>query len=407
MVRVVFCAAAALVVAVIASIALFLWTQHNTPVTLPALTGPYRVGRAAFDWVDESRAEELAPETRTKRELTVWIWYPASIDKSSTASEYLPGLWRVALARREGPLMRNFLVHDASLVKSRSFDNADVAPGHRTYPVILMKPGIGALALDYTTLAEDLASDGYIVVASDSPYSTFLVVLHNGRVIERRRAGNAGEDAPIGEQNRVANRVIRMWVADDRFVLDRLTDLNTSASFGRFKGRLNLQSVGVIGHSFGGATAAEFCRQDRRCTAGVDIDGIPFGQVVHKSLNRPFMFLMSEHATEHDIESQKIKKEIQSIYERLPQGRLLVTLRNSGHFSFSDRPLIFNRTLARMSGMAGSIDPTRGLSAAAACIRIFFDVYLKGASPSTLQELKAEYPELVFVNDSKPLAAQI
>ncbi len=141
--------------------------------------------------------------------------------------------------------------------------------------------------------------------------------------------------------------------------------------------------------------------------AGVDIDGIPFGQVVHKSLHRPFMFLMSDHSKENDSDAQGIKHEIQSIYERLPRGRLLVTLRDSGHFSFSDKPLIFNHTLARMSGMAGGIDAARGLTAAASCIRAFFDVHLKGASPATLQELQAQYPELSFASNSKPIASQI
>jgi predicted dienelactone hydrolase len=396
--------AAALILGLIAAIVLALWVEHNQPVILPALTGPYPVGRAAFDWVDESRPEELAPETRAKRELTLWMWYPASIDKSSRPSRYEPRAWRVALARRQASLM-NFLRHKAALVRTHSFNNLEVAPAQRTYPVILMKPGIGALALDYATLAEDLASDGYIVAASDSPYSTYLVVFQDGRVAERRPGGNPGENAPVSEKNRVANRVISTWVGDDRFLLDRLTQLNTSP--GVFRGRLNLHAVGVMGHSFGGATAAEFCYEDPRCKAGIDIDGIPFGQVVHTSLDRPFMFLMSDHSRERDIESQKIKQEIQSIYERLPRGRLLVILRDSGHFSFSDDPLIFNSVLVRMSGMAGRINPARGLNAAAACIRAFFDVHLKGESPSPLPELQAEYPELTFVNGSKPVAAQM
>lgn len=389
------------------AIILTLWLQHNSPVTLPALSGPYPVGRAAFDWVDESRTDQLAPTQGTKRELTVWIWYPASIDKSSVASEYLPRRWRVALERRQTSIMTNFIKRDLSLVHTHSFNDVDIAPEQRTYPIILMKPGIGALALDYTTLAEDLASNGYIVVSSDSPYSTLFVVFHDGRIAERRRVGNAGEDAPISEQNQVANRVIRTWVADDRFLLNRLIQLNSSASFGRFRGRLNLHAVGVMGHSFGGATAAEFCGQDSRCTAAVDIDGIPFGEVVHKKLDRPLMFLMSDHSRENDADSRKIKQEIQSVYERLPQGRLLVTLRDSGHFSFSDKPLIFNYTLARVSGLAGSIDAPRALTAAAACIRAFFDVHLKGAPVSTLQNLASQYPELMFAKPGAPIASQI
>lgn len=387
-------ATAALLVALLAGLVLWLWGDHHTAVTLPELSGPYPVGRAAFDWT-EPRADELAPKPREKRELTVWIWYPALIDKTSTASDYVPRPWRVALARRQGPIMTNFMKHDTSLVHSHSFDKAAVAPGQHTYPVVLMKPGIGALALDYTTIAEDLASHGYVVVSSDSPYSTFLVVFQDGRVALRRRAANAGEGAPVDEQSQVGKRIINTWVGDDQFLLDHLTELN-AASVGKFRGRLNLRSVGVIGHSFGGATAAEFCFRDARCKAGIDIDGIPFGKVVHQKLNRPFMFLMSDHSKERDAESDKIRREIRNIYERSSRGRQLVTLRGSGHFSFSDQPLIFNHALARMSGTAGTLEATRGLAAAAACIRTFLDVHLKGTSPSALQKLRAEFPELVF-----------
>src|SRR5581483_379646 len=144
----------------------------------------------------------------------------------------------------------------------------------------------GALALDYTTLAEDLASDGYVVAASDSPYSTVVVVYDDGRVAERRRAGNAGESAPLVEQARVANNILGTWVGDDRFVLDRLAQLNAS---GPFRGRLDLRAVGAIGHSFGGATAAEFCHEDARCRAAIDVDGIPFGPVVRERVDRPLM----------------------------------------------------------------------------------------------------------------------
>ena len=41
------------------------------------------------------------------------------------------------------------------------------------YPILLFKAGIGALSTDYTSLCEDLARHGYIVVASDAPYSTY------------------------------------------------------------------------------------------------------------------------------------------------------------------------------------------------------------------------------------------
>jgi len=39
--------------------------------------------------------------------------------------------------------------------------------------------------MNYSTLAEDLASHGYVVVAFDAPYRTGQVVFPDGRVIAR------------------------------------------------------------------------------------------------------------------------------------------------------------------------------------------------------------------------------
>jgi hypothetical protein len=109
-----------------------------------------------------------------------------------------------------------------------------------------MKSGIGALATDYSTLAEDLASQGFMVVGSDSPYSTFVVVFPDGRVAKRTPAGNPQEDLPEQARRRVASEAVKVWSADTRFELDPLERLNSTDSSGKFYGPLDLGSVGVF-----------------------------------------------------------------------------------------------------------------------------------------------------------------
>ena len=293
--------------------------------------------------------------------------------------------------------MSKFLTRDTSLVRAHSVLEAAVSPVEATYPVVLMKSGIGALATDYTTLAEDLASHGYVVVGSDAPYSAFIVVFPDGRVATRTPAGNPSEDIPETERERVANQLIPVWAADTQFEVNQLERLNVADPndpMGKFRGRLNLKALGIFGHSFGGATAAQFCHDDRRCKAGINLDGAPFGTVVQEGLHQPFAFFLSDHSKEPNAESLPILTRIQSICERDKGGCQQMTLRGSGHFNFSDQSLLKDHSLAQIFGAVGPVGERRGLEITAAYLHTFFDVHLKGASPILLKNLMTQYPEI-------------
>ena len=145
-----------------------LWLEHNASLELPRPTGPFAVGRISTTWVDTSRVDPFAPAPGTHRELVVWIWYPAQRSDRAQTAEYLPGPWRRALAEHAGVLLR-FLWRDPAGVRGHSVENADIAQARVTYPVVIFRSGIGALAFQYSTLVEDLASRGYIVVGADTP----------------------------------------------------------------------------------------------------------------------------------------------------------------------------------------------------------------------------------------------
>lgn len=68
--------------------------------------------------------------------------------------------------------MTKFLTRDLTLVHTHSTSDPDLSPEQRSYPVIIMRAGGGALTTHFTTLAEDLASHGYVVVGFDAPYRT-------------------------------------------------------------------------------------------------------------------------------------------------------------------------------------------------------------------------------------------
>src|SRR3974390_3378847 len=67
-----------------------LWLEHRTGLTLPTPTGPFAVGRVVLDWADDAKVDKLAPTPGTKRELLIWIWYPAASAESFQEGNYVP-----------------------------------------------------------------------------------------------------------------------------------------------------------------------------------------------------------------------------------------------------------------------------------------------------------------------------
>jgi predicted dienelactone hydrolase len=376
-----------------------LWREHKTEIALPEPTGHFAVGRTTYVWVNNAETDELAPPLGAKREVVVWIWYPTAAAISAAAVEYLPAPWRLALAQHSGVLMSQFFTRDLSLVRPHSTSDPDVSPEQRSYPVVIMRAGGGALTTDFTTLAEDLASHGYIVVGFDAPYRTFVVVLPDNRVVIRPPT-NDPENLQDDQANRLINRLLAMWTSDTTFVVSQLECLNAADPSGKFTGRLDMQRLGMFGHSFGGAQALQFCHDDPRCKAGIDIDGAPYGSVVQEGLKQPFMFIFSDHSREpSDPASRQIHADIQSIYDRLPSGRQLIIIRGANHFSFSDQMLLKSQYvigLLRILGFGG-LEGRRGLAITAEYVHTFFDVYLKDAPAALLHKTSQLYPEVQFV----------
>jgi dienelactone hydrolase len=370
-----------------------LWREHRTEVTLPQPTGPFAVGRTTYAWVNEAQTDDLAPSPGMQRAVLAWIWYPSAGSSAATPAEYLPSAWREALARSSGVL--RFLTRGT--VHTHSSSDPGISQAQHSYPVVIMRAGGGALTTSFTTLAEDLASHGYVVVGFDAPYRTVVVVFPDGRVVLRPRTMDP-EVLPPADQTRLIDKILSMWSGDTRFVVDQLDRLNAADPSGRFSGRLDMGRLGMFGHSLGGATALQFCHDDFRCKAGIDIDGAPYGSVVKDGLTQPFLFLLSDHGDLSALEARAVLGDIVSIYDRLPNGRRLLMVRGANHFSFSDQMLVMSRYFVRLLQLfQGGLDGPRGLTITTAYVHNFFDVYLKGAPTSRLDNLRQAFPEVQAV----------
>ncbi|WP_193372418.1 alpha/beta hydrolase [Pseudanabaena sp. PCC 6802] len=103
-------------------------------------------------------------------------------------------------------------------------------------PVVVFSHGFSSRPEDFGDAAEHLASYGYVVVLPQHP----------GSDISRMKAFLQGFHRNTFDVNEFINRP-----KDISYTIDELERRNQS----EFQGQLNLESVGVAGHSFGGSTA--------------------------------------------------------------------------------------------------------------------------------------------------------
>lgn len=364
--------------------------QHQT-VVLPTPTGPYAVGRMEYDWTDQSRTDTLAPHTGMKRELLVWAWYPAARVPGAQPASYLPSKWGQLIDQQHGFIGQQ-LIRGYSTIKPHSLDRAPLATNAARYPVLIFEPGLGNIPTQYTTLIEDIVSHGYIVFAITPTYSSDVVVFPDGRVADATPAGKPEENTNL---QAAGNRLIKVWSQDEIFVMNQLTRLNTVPG-NIFSGHLDLTRLGIFGHSFGGATAAQVCHMDARCKAGIDIDGDLFGDVVQTGLDKPFMVIQHDIGTCSDSGCRSFQQEIQAILCTVPHGASYdISVKDTEHFNFSDYA-VGSSPVLHVLGVLGSINGTRGLQITRAYVLAFFDTYLNDTPSPLLQGPSSAYPEVRF-----------
>jgi dienelactone hydrolase len=363
-----------------------LFLEHHRTVTLPHPTGSYAVGRLTGLIEDSNEKQLLSPNPDEPRKAFVWVWYPADTSTTAKRCDYLPVDWRAALDQTRGPFNRYILSVDLAHMKDQSLCGVGISSRQPTYPLILLRAGSSALTSQYTVLAENFASHGYIVMGFDAPYRSEVVVFPDGHFV-KRLAANDAELLSGEKQISLGRKLVTAWAADTSWVLDKIAE---KANFANLSDHIDLQKVAMVGHSLGGATAMQFCHDDPRCKAGADIDGVVLGDVAKQGMSKPFLILLGGHAGENGEDVRRTLADLQSLYDHLPvDTRFRATINGANHFNFSDIGFLKSQgaqTLLQLLGVM-KMDVNRQSELTSSYVRTFLDVHLKGAPATELQKL--------------------
>ncbi|MEU8304621.1 lipase [Actinomadura sp. NPDC048955] len=371
---------------------------------LPRPTGTHQaIGTTELHLVDAGRADPWVPGR--KRELMVSVWYPAARSSGPKAPYLRPG---VAKALSEADALGVFKAGTVDWAGARTHA-AEGAPAdaRRARPVVLYSPGFGVPRALGTTIAEELAARGYVVVTVDHTYETAPVEFPGGRVEPQRLP-------PQGPQR--LKTALDARVKDTRLVLDRLAALRAGSNpdaegraLPRGLGRaLDLSRVGMVGHSAGGIEAAEAMRTDRRVDAGIDMDGTmqyaenDYVRVAETGLDRAFMLMGA--ASGGSPQTHLTTPSWGSFWNHSTGWKRDLNVPTASHYSYTDVQSVLPALDAELdipaedrAALIGTVDPGRMTASVRAYVTAFFDRALLGRHRPVLDRPSPRFPDVRFI----------
>lgn len=375
---------------------LFFGTRMNRNNFIAA-TGQFGIGTASYHLVDTKR-QETNVASGGARELMLQIWYPAALQKEPHYMPYsedaLANMKEFISISSKFPAwlfsgLRGILTHSYA-------GNVPVASDNESYPVIILLHGSGTMITHYAWIAEELASHGYIVIGINHPYVAAVTRFADNRLIkslvnEKKKQGKEISKAWKQEQFEVA-------VQDISFVIDNLSAINEQVSL-PFGHKLDLEHIGICGHSSGGSLAMRMCLEDNRIKAGISLDGSIRGNEELTPFATPFLVITAEKS--HVREGQEGLQMVASLNQlcRKPGMQMtIMTFKGIGHGTFTDLPILLNTTLftrllshvIHVDVNTSSVHACRAIEKIKTYLNDFFGQYLKGQSTRLFSHPKCD-----------------
>ena len=279
--------------------------------------GTYPVGVRTLDLTDTSRPDERS--SNGPRFLKTEVRYPAA--ESARGAAPAPAADWVPAALR--PLLPVLTIRGNKLFdfQTGAVRDADVARG--PFPLIVFSHGNQASRYQSFTLCEHLASHGFVVAAPDH--------IGNTAVSERADGSLVFYTDPFGEP------ALERRVGDASFVITTMLEMSSAASDTFLAGAITAErGVGIAGHSFGGATTVATAARDTRITAAVPMAAAIFDEQMPPLTVPSITFVGAEDKTV-GLEANAGSR---AIFEGSVPPRAFVSIRDAGHFTFSDACLL-------------------------------------------------------------------
>jgi dienelactone hydrolase len=336
---------------------------------IPTPSGEYKIGTRSFI-VDEQRRLELYTESLVDtRKFMFQIWYP-----TDEVNDLILDQWMYNQDVPKGLALSmgfpKFLLNHTASIMSNSYINAPISLSLEKYPVVIISHGWGGFMNLHTDLAEELASRGYIVVSIDHTYGSVATPFGEGPVYQYKEALPSRDE--VDNFLDYAHQLVYTYAGDVSETIDYLERINEVAYWSFLRGKLDLEHIGLIGHSTGGGGDVAVALNDQRIDAVIGLDAWVESikeSEIEKGLSMPALFLRSE-----TWEEGENNKNLFTLVENSNDAKLY-QIDGTTHADFS-MAYMFS-PLMRTIGYTGSLNTYYLVNMQKDIINNFFDLHLK------------------------------
>ena len=351
----------------------------NTP---PQPSGESQIGTKSIELIDLDRLEWFTEDPNDFRKIMIQVWYPTQ-DYQGEKELYIDyGDIRVeALAEKFDYSPKLF----KKLISIRTNSISEATPNKgELYPIIIFSHGLGGNRTQNTIMIEELTSHGYVVVGIEHAYDANVSVFNNGDIADYRSG--------INYERRNSQRLtpeefwdirlpqLKTRAADIEFVLNEIENGNLPKEITQI---MDIDNIGIFGHSFGGATSIYSTYSDSRIDACVNLDGwmvvVP-ENIINEGIAQDFMYI-GQQQWDEKLNYEKLDKFIQS-----NNHSLKILIPGTTHYDYSDTPHMSRA--ARLLKKSGDINNVNLKNVLNELILSFFNKNLKD------QKIDAQYYEL-------------
>ena len=371
---------------------LIVFILHNCSVVMPHIiklqnlprpSGNHFVGTQIFTWIDESRSESFTKEPLDYRKIVVQLWYPAE-NQPGNPIPYID-----YHKERLYPLSKylnvpKFTLSHIKKIQTNSYSNADINTKEE-YPLIIFSHGLGGMRFQNTIQAEELASNGYIVLAIDHPYDANVTIFSDGT----KALFQSWSDPYHSEEERIVERTKQLEIrsADVRFVITKINHISQHDIESTFYKLIDIDKIGIFGHSFGGSTSIYSTWLDDRIDACLNLEGwfepIP-QEVIENGIEKPILSVSMNEWKGFWTENNQTK--MNEFIKNSSYNDLGILIEGAMHSDFADYPHL--TTFSKKLGKKGILESEKMLWSINKLTLGFFDMVLKGKDPKWLEEIK-------------------